>query len=37
MPYCCRELRDCVIALCVIYWALYKIGQKHGWVQDPYF
>ena len=34
MPYCCRELRDCVLALILLYWALDRLGQKHGWGKE---
>ena len=34
MPYCCRELRDCLLALILMYWALDRLGQKHGWGKE---
>ena len=29
MPYCCRELRDCILALILLYWALNRLSQKY--------
>ena len=32
-PHCspCRELRDCIIAMVVLYWAVLQLSRKHGW------
>ena len=29
MPYFCRELRDCMLALILLYWALNRLSQKY--------
>ena len=31
MPYCCRELRDCLLAMAIFGWAVHRLADKYDW------